>query len=856
MEQDNNSALAHMIRNPTGGKKKQLPPQVLEVWNSIDLDQNGFLEFHELEILIKKTGLSMTKEEIRRFFRQIDADQSGTITFDEFESAFYSSALGGATVMSSIRRAGVAMAHSNEKEFISMIDKVWRKYDADGSGRLEEPEIVQILKDIGMSHTPEEVHWLMIKIDKDNNGFIEFDEFIMLFSGDGASEFNAIKERIQSVTRVMSHQNDSTIYSTEDQLVRDRKVHIQAFVDKWCTPLLFIYIAYVAGSVSFGAAVGDPSQVSEAQMYVDVVIDMFYAAWVLAKVFYLPKEFRGTIIFKNIPRHQIKTLEFYIDIISILPIDYVFFGLGSPANGGIIAYYRLNKLLTIFHIDWCYKLFAEGFNPAVSRAMNALLYFFIFAHIFACALVTVTRNVGQLAMEDLAGTNQLLDDKSIRYLKSFYWSILTVAGQLTGLAVPPLDIQVILLLCGVLAGLPMYTVVLGTIGNAVTVETSYTRYLDKIDGLRSYFAYTQLPKDFEDDIVGYYQHLYSTTNTLDITENPLDDLPIELSIQLIVAMGSDMLKAVPIFNQASTNLEFVHELTSKLVPKVIEPRCTVMLKGEVGTEMYFVTYGNFHVFIEGVGNVFTFSRGNFFGEIALLHSSKRTATIINGDKFGNVLVLDKEPFQEVARFFPDCLSQVYKSAEERIKQIREQEKKDKEAADLKRAADEVLAKAKAAEEAEGGSGTAAPVQVEGVTPANGNLDHHALPSVSFLSGANSSDSEDDALISLQKESTEVIASYPVSPSETDMDSPLITSARLRNIGNAIATRVDYDHQSHPTPVQLFGSQDEQQRPGEVAISGSISLNVDARPRSPNLLNVPSDLLTRNSSSGKSSESDS
>ena len=890
---DQNPEIAALILNKNSAAKtdskgkKQLPPQVLEVWNSIDMDQNGYLEMHELEVLIKKIGLSMTKEEIRRFFRQVDVDNSGTITFDEFESAFYSSTLGGATVMSSIRRAGVAMAHSNEKEFISMVDKVWRKYDANGSGRLEEPEIVQILKDLGMSHTPEEVHWLMIKIDKDNNGYIEFDEFITLFSSDGASEFNTVKERIQAVTRVMAHKNDSTVFSTTDQLIRDKKVHIQALVDKYCTPLLFLYIAYVSGSVSFGAAVGDPTQVPEAQMYVDVVLDFFYAMWVLAKIFYLPKEYRGTVIFKDIARHQIRTLEFYIDIISIIPLDFVYFGLGSSAGGGIISYYRLNKMLTFYHLDWCYKLFAEGFNPAVSRAVNALLYFFTFAHIFACALVITTRNVGQAAMSDMSGTGRLLDDKSIRYLKSFYWSILTVAGQLTGLAMPDLDGQVVLLLAGVLCGLPMYTVVLGTIGNAVTVETSYTRFLDKIDGLRSYFEYTQLPKDFENDIVGYYQHLYSTTNTLDITENPLDDLPIELSIQLIIAMGSDMLKAVPIFKSASTNLEFVHELTSKLVPRVIEPRAFVMRKGEVGTDMYFVTFGNFHVFIEGVGNVFTFSRGNFFGEIALLHSSKRTATIVCGERFGNVLVLDKEPFQEVARFFPDCLSQVYKAAEDRIKQIREQEKKEKEAAEKKRVEADGLAlsgRRRGGGDGDDGddSGAANNNNTNGGTqtahddsmtdprpgtaagegdmpsPAQGNGDtgdtmQHLSPFSNSRIGNDTltgtlfndyqGDQEEGGVVVFPNRDggddttaiRRVSESFPVSPMERPDSPGLATSERLRNLGNAIATRVDYDHQLHPTSTQLFGTQDDHAGSSSTAVLASSDAG---RPRSPSLLTAP------------------
>eukprot|EP00388_Colpodella_angusta_P037628 GDKK01042097.1.p1 GENE.GDKK01042097.1~~GDKK01042097.1.p1 ORF type:complete len:620 (+),score=70.35 GDKK01042097.1:161-1861(+) len=376
--------------------------------------------------------------------------------------------------------------------------------------------------------------------------------------------------------------------------------------------------------------------------------------------------------------------------------------IGGDHNGGLIAYYRLNKLLSIYHLDERYKLMTVHFNPAVSRAANALMMFFVFCHILCCVLVGVTRNLGDASTIDLLSVTGILTNEDIRYVVPFYWSILTLSGQLSGASIPVEDTHLFVLQVAVLFGLPLYTVVLGTVGNAATVEDSYTRYLDKVDTLRSFFEYTRLSKEFEDDILDYYKHLYTTTNTLDITENPLDDLPTELSIPLVIAMGSDMLKSVPIFKSASTNLEFVHELTIKLVPRVIEPLAVVMRKGEIGAEMYFITFGNFNIVIDTGKIVFTLNKGNFFGEIALLHSGKRTATIVNSHRFGNVLMLVKDQFQEVARFFPDCLSQVYKAAEDRIQQTKENERKEKEAADkaIKEEKERVAAEAAAALAAE------------------------------------------------------------------------------------------------------------------------------------------------------------
>ena len=285
---------------------------------------------------------------------------------------------------------------------------------------------------------------------------------------------------------------------------------------------------------------------------------------------------------------------------------------------------------------------------------------------------------------DFIGAENFLSDRLLTYPLGLYWAIITLAGQNRDSILPALDDELSLLFVAMLVGLPMYAVVLGTIGQAVQVDDSYSKFLDKIDNLRSYFQYTRLPESIESECISYYRHLYLTTGSLDIAENPLEDLPVELSIQVVIQMGQGMLRKVPIFQDASKNLEFVHELTTKLVPQVIPPNTTVMKKGERGSNMYFITFGDFNILADNGSIVFTLKKGNFFGEIALLHNVKRTATIVSYNRFSNVLCLDKKDFDEVTGTFPDCLTQVYKAAEERIKTILAQEEAEAREAKRKR----------------------------------------------------------------------------------------------------------------------------------------------------------------------------
>ena len=734
-ERQDDDTMAHSVSQGLSrgerDRKRRLPPEVLDVWNRFDADRSGYLDVDEVRDVLEDMGITMTDSELKLFFDSVDSDHSGTVSLDEFAKSFFSATLGGSNVMSTIRRAATAMARNTGTDNLPIVLNAWKKYDADGSGSLEAQELFLLLQDLNMPTTEEEVQWLVEYMDKNGNGAIEFDEFAALFSEDNTANLrlNAVRERIQTVTRVMANKASGKIYSNDDQSARDKLVHLQEIVDSYFVFPLFAYIVYNFGQTLLRVAMGPLEAVSTPHMIVDLVLDFsIYGVWFFLKLAFLPREVGGQIIWKRreVLSAAMRSPEFWVDLLAILPLDFIYIALGSgkdwspptnvlngtifnnytgatefydPAtNGtvfwalgdhisanarGVLGYYRLNKLLTMYHFDERFFILTRHVDPPLARVANALCYFLLLSHAFACALILVARDLGSFEVFDMVGVTDLLENRPTLYLKSLYWAILTMAGQLKGEAIPSHDKELYLATAGCLIGLPMFTVILGTIGNAVNVEDSEARFLAKLDTLRGYFSYTNMPLAMEQECVGYYRHLFNTTGTLDINDNPLEELPVELSVQVVIEIGTKMLEKVPIFKEACTNLEFVHELTSKLVPRVLEPATIVMKKGERGTNMYFLTYGECEVLTAPVGGfcVFTFKQGAFFGEIALLHNVKRTATIGVGKKrYANVLTLDKKQFDEVAETFPQAFSSIYKAAEERIKQVLEAEAKEAKAA--------------------------------------------------------------------------------------------------------------------------------------------------------------------------------
>ena len=86
-------------------------------------------------------------------------------------------------------------------------------------------------------------------------------------------------------------------------------------------------------------------------------------------------------------------------------------------------------------------------------------------------------------------------------------------------------------------------------------------------------------------------------------------------------------------------------LAKAMVTKAFRGGDVIMAQGDDGNSMYIVESGEANVVVEGVGTVAVKSRGDWFGETALLHGVKRTASVISvGNCF--CLELDRDAFNE------------------------------------------------------------------------------------------------------------------------------------------------------------------------------------------------------------------
>lgn len=133
----------------------------------------------------------------------------------------------------------------------------------------------------------------------------------------------------------------------------------------------------------------------------------------------------------------------------------------------------------------------------------------------------------------------------------------------------------------------------------------------------------------------------------------------------IEIVNREVLEKVPLFQQCDS--VFLHNLAMMLKPVVVDAGEYIIRHGEMGTEMYFVCRGQVEV-LDGAGvRLDTLGEGDFFGELSLLFSKPRTASI-RAVTACDLFVLEKADFNRVLRDQPQLASTLRDVAKSRYPQ--------------------------------------------------------------------------------------------------------------------------------------------------------------------------------------------
>lgn len=140
----------------------------------------------------------------------------------------------------------------------------------------------------------------------------------------------------------------------------------------------------------------------------------------------------------------------------------------------------------------------------------------------------------------------------------------------------------------------------------------------------------------------------------------LDSRPsLDLGLRLM-----EMVRRVPLFQQVGADA--LASLGQMLRARLAHPGERIVTKGATGRSMYFIASGEVEVCLPDLeaGKRILLGPGDFFGELALLHSQPRSADVV-ACGYCHLLELDARDYKRLMRRHPEMRRQIERVASER-----------------------------------------------------------------------------------------------------------------------------------------------------------------------------------------------
>ncbi|KAI9997879.1 hypothetical protein PInf_002136 [Phytophthora infestans] len=357
---------------------------------------------------------------------------------------------------------------------------------------------------------------------------------------------------------------------------------------------------------------------------------------------------------------------------------------------------RLLRLVRILRVAKLFKMRPElrrwlqySRHANLLRLVRLVVSFLVINHYVACFWH------GMVMSERTRASDSSVDVRHL-YVVAFYQSLLVVMGQ--NIAVYE-DTEIIFCVLVMVVGAVLMAVVFGNV--AILIANYYesqSSHQKKMEWLFASMNRMKLPYDLQNRINAYYQAMWERHGTLDGAVTAfIPELSRNLACEVELFLRMDMINRAPIFQNCSAKV--VQELVMELELQVFMPGDYIVVRGEVGNDMYFVQNGICEVTKEvDVAPVplprnpsrlsqasqvaqavlhrkgsqsprqsnasqlpqtsmaiktkeiilKVLGQGDYFGEIALLMNCKRTANV-RAQVFSELCTLTREVFESISQ---------------------------------------------------------------------------------------------------------------------------------------------------------------------------------------------------------------
>ncbi len=134
--------------------------ELREAFEIFDRDKDGFITIKELGEVMKNLGQAPTESEIQDIINEIDIDGNGNIDFKEF--------------------LGLMSRKMRDTDTEEELMEAFKVFDRDGNNFITSSELKHVMMALGEKVTDEEVDEMIREADINNDGCINYDEFVRM----------------------------------------------------------------------------------------------------------------------------------------------------------------------------------------------------------------------------------------------------------------------------------------------------------------------------------------------------------------------------------------------------------------------------------------------------------------------------------------------------------------------------------------------------------------------------------------------------------------------------------------------------------------------------------------------------
>lgn len=378
----------------------------------------------------------------------------------------------------------------------------------------------------------------------------------------------------------------------------------------------------------------------------DLAVDVFVLGVVAARRL----RGRGGLYFSDSESTGGRLASWVLDLLVALPIvSLLSIGFDDESSKWFFVF-KLLYIPKVFAVRRVLDAF-DSLHPVLYRLLPVGFVMPLVIHLIACGWVYLG-----------SGNAAPNDDQLFVYGRAVYWAFTTLTTVGYGDVVPVTLGQMFYANITMVLGVAFFGYVLSNVASLLArLDAAREEYLANLDRVEAFIRYNELPSELRMKIRSYYRYLWDRRMGYDDSA-VLTRLPSKLRAEVSLYMNAEMIERVPILSQADQ--ECREEIVLELRAHVTVPNEKIFHAGEPGDAMYFIHKGHVDIVAPDGKVLATLSPGSFFGEMALLTNSPRSAAAVTRD-FCDLYVLSRKSFEGVLARHPAFAQHVRETAETR-----------------------------------------------------------------------------------------------------------------------------------------------------------------------------------------------